>query len=255
MTYNAQRIRELAPAVFAENPAEKVSGKYTFVPTYRVLDALDNQGWQCFQAKQQKSRNPSDAEHTKHTLVFRHPDMPMMHPELGGIIPTIRAINSHNWQSRFELLFGAIIQLCGNGLFVGSVWARYSIRHDSILEDLDNILGRFNSAKTRIVSTFREWSEKMLTDSELMEFGMIAARIRFGEEAATSEHARTLLLARRQENMPNDLWNVFNRVQENAVKGGVKVPGTPRQMRYLQNIGREKGLNEALWEAAEQFAQ
>jgi hypothetical protein len=64
--------------------------------------------------------------------------------------------------------------------------------------------------------------------------------------------------ARREEDEGRQLWNLFNRVQENIVKGGVK--GTTPSGRQKTTRGVNGALplvqvNEKLWELAESYLE
>ena len=65
--------------------------------------------------------------------------------------------------------------------------------------------------------------------------------------------SRMLLTARRQEDIGSDLWTVFNRVQENTIRGGFKGEGQKRQSRELTNIDALSRVNLNLWNAAEEI--
>ena len=40
-----QQIMEIAPSVFTTQASDKVSDKYSFIPTSRVVDDLNTNGW------------------------------------------------------------------------------------------------------------------------------------------------------------------------------------------------------------------
>lgn len=253
MSWTNETIRQYAPAVFADNPNQKVSDKYQFVPTFNVLDLMRRDGWEVIHAKQQKVRDVSSKDTTKHTLLLQRSCEQFQHLELGGLKPTIRIVNSHDWSSRFEILFGMLRLVCSNGLFVaGASFEAYSIRHDTIAEDLNNVLGRFKSGAARMLEKAQLWSEIVLTGENLLSFNMQAARIRFGEDA-TAMQASALSYARRTDDVTNDLWTRFNVVQENAIKGGFRAEGQKRAARALNNIARERTVNEELFKLAESF--
>jgi hypothetical protein len=61
---------------------------------------------------------------------------------------------------------------------------------------------------------------------------------------------------RRAEDQSNNLWTVFNTVQENLVRGGLSDSrrdrrGKLRTMRSLKGIDSRVFLNKALWSLAE----
>ena len=67
-----------------------------------------------------------------------------------------------------------------------------------------------------------------------------------------------LLTARRREDQKNDLWTVYNRIQENFIKGGMRGYGkTGKRMstRAINSVSEDIRLNKALWQLAEGMAQ
>ena len=89
-------IQAIAPSVYAIKPASHVSEDYHFVNTGEVLDILGREGWQPFEAKQQKVRNQEKREGTKHMVSLRNPNIDITGLDLGGLIPTFTVVNSHD---------------------------------------------------------------------------------------------------------------------------------------------------------------
>jgi hypothetical protein len=93
-----------------------------------------------------------------------------------------------------------------------------------------------------------------LSDIEIERFARDAARIRFGIDSTDPvdvSMTRGLLAPRRNQDYGNDLWSVFNRVQENGTRGGFQVPdanGRLRRVRERRNIVADVTWNQGLWE-------
>jgi len=73
-----------------------------------------------------------------------------------------------------------------------------------------------------------------------------------------------LLAPRRSEDNGNDLWRTFNRIQENALRGGMKARNATDEMgrrgrrvstREVKGIDQDVKLNRALWQLAERMAE
>ena len=66
------------------------------------------------------------------------------------------------------------------------------------------------------------------------------------------------LTTRRSHDVGNDLWTVFNRIQENVTRNGnvptEKVNNRRRSIRTIRSIDADLTINKKLWEAAEQLA-
>lgn len=251
---DTETIRHIAPSVYATSPADHVSADYKFVNTGEVINTLCDNGWGPVFAKQQKVRILGRSNGTKHIILLRQLDRKPEAMALGGLIPIMQLINSHDWSSRFEASFGMYRLICGNGLMAaGAEFASFSIRHDTVAEDIHKILGRFNSYSSKMMECAERWSGVQITDNFANRYAMDAARIRFGQDA-NSDHATSLLTVRRREDAPLNLWNLYNTVQENALKGGNKQGSMKRRSREITNIGKSVEINSELFTLTDQYA-
>ncbi|QJW56478.1 hypothetical protein HL670_03374 [Serratia plymuthica] len=69
------QIRAVAPSIFAENPHESRSDRYSYIPTSAVLAKLRNvrnEGFEPFMVCQTRVRHEDRREFTKHMLRLRH---------------------------------------------------------------------------------------------------------------------------------------------------------------------------------------
>jgi hypothetical protein len=244
-------IRATAPSVFAEKPAEHVSPNYKFVPTIHVIETMMAKGWEPIAAKQQRTRNIANRELTKHSVIMRYMgldgDSNMV---LGGLYPTLTLVNSHNWASRLEFIYGMLRLICSNGLSVrGPEFGGMSVRHDKISEDVEAIMRDFHTNSSKMIEEAMHWHNIALTMEAATEFARAAAILRFGE-VATMDHVLTLLMNRRYQDADMTLWNIYNSVQENAVKGGYKSGAMKRRIRGITNIGSEIQFNTGLYDLA-----
>ena len=67
-----QDLKRIAPSIFTTQPSYKVSSKYSFIPTTRILEDLNKLGWEPFDASQRKSITQKDSMFTKHLIRFRN---------------------------------------------------------------------------------------------------------------------------------------------------------------------------------------
>ena len=75
-----------------------------------------------------------------------------------------------------------------------------------------------------------------------------AREIRF--DGNDSIDPNLLLTLRRGEDSGRDIWTTFNVLQENCVRGGIKL--TKRTSRDLSNIDALDRVNTQLWDVAEE---
>jgi hypothetical protein len=264
------QMRSAAPSVFAAGKHASRSARYTYIPTIEVLRGLHREGFEPFMVAQGASRIEGKAEFTKHLIRLRHVGADaataMARPEANEII----LINSHDGASSYQLLSGLFRFVCCNGLVVGSVANDIRIAHKG------NIQGEVIEGAFRVLDDFaavNDATERMkaldLQPDEERAFATAALALRYGDRGERGERgegsecqppapitAEQLIEARRPEDLGRSLWTTFQRVQENALRGGQ--PGRSAQGKRLHtrpvaSIDRSVSLNRALWVLAEEM--
>jgi len=69
--FTMDQLRAVAPSIFAEQPAGKVSERYGFVPTVSVVEELRDRGLRPVFAGQTLSRDVDNRPFAKHLIRFR----------------------------------------------------------------------------------------------------------------------------------------------------------------------------------------
>lgn len=248
-----------APSVFATDPHESRSTRYRPVATVEILDALANEGFFPFSVAQQRVRDAGRREYAKHMLRMRHvTNEPCgFAANDGGTVPEIILVNSFDGSSSFQLIAGMFRFVCANGLMIGDTTAEVRIPHSGRIVD-QAVDGTYKiAASFDAVLGVKDQLQSVLMPADVrMEFALQAAKIRFGnatdgwDRDATFMMQRSLLRYRRTEDAANDAWSVFNRVQENLMKGGSMLPGTGRRARRIEAIDSDLSVNRKLWNAA-----
>ncbi|WP_412178495.1 hypothetical protein [Rhizobium sp. PL01] len=110
----------------------------------------------------------------------------------------------------------------------------------------------------------QDWSTLRLNHEEADILAGAAHVLRFGDnegETTTPIKAQQLLIPRRHDDRAKDLLTVWNVVQENAIKGGLRGVGRadlgrPRRVksRAVNGIDQDIKLNKALWLLGERMA-
>jgi hypothetical protein len=251
------QMRRAAPSIFAADKHVSRSDRYTYIPTIEVLRGLKKEGFEPFMVAQSQSRIEGKTEFTKHMIRMRHAGQVQTKPEANEII----LINSHDGASSYQMLAGVFRFVCCNGLVVGDVSNDIRIPHKGNIQD-DVINGAF-----RVLDDFEAVdasSEGMkaleLQPEEERAFATAALTLRFGDRSEGQPPAPItadqLIEARRPEDLSHSLWTTFQRVQENALRGGQ--PGRSTQGRRIRtrevgSIDRNVNLNRALWVLAEEM--
>lgn len=254
------QIRSVAPSVFAVSPLPEVSERYAFVPTAQIVSRLRESGWSPVMASEQTVRLEGRRGFQKHLLRFQRRDA---QPVAGEYSPELVLINSHDRSSAYQLHAGLFRFVCGNGMIVAdATFERVSIRHngftpDEVIEASFKLLENVPAITSRVES-FRQ---RQLSVPEMNVFAGAALRLRFEDVAAAPIHPAKLLESRRYDDQGENLWHVFNRVQENLIRGGQRDFSRRREdgrrfprTRAIAGLDQNIRLNRELWNLAERVA-
>lgn len=257
-------IARYAPSVFAEKAASDTSSKYSFIPTVVVVDALKTQGWMPFQAMQSRSRSEDGKIAAKHLLRFRNVSQDL---KVGDGIAELILTNSHDGTSAFKLMGGVYRLVCSNGMIVGDTVASESVRHigftqDKVIEASYKIL----ESVPKIAGQVDTFQSIELSRDERLALAESALQVRYNTEENERAPIRAdqLLLTRRHEDRAASLWNTFNVIQENIIRGGLRGISSTTQpgqrarrvrTREVGSVTENVRLNRALWTLAERMAE
>ena len=246
-------LAHYVPSVFSEDKHESRSERYTCIPTITLLDNLQREGFQPFFACQTRVRDQSKREHTKHMLRLRRAGQ-----ITGQQVPEIILLNSHDGSSSYQRLPGLFRQVCQNGLICGQSFGEVRVPHkgnvvEKVIEGAYEVLGIFNRVEEK-----RDAMQSLALPAPARQaLANAALRYRFGEEHLPVTPSQ-LLTPRRNEDNSDDLWTVYQRVQENLIKGGLSgrtTQGRRGQTRAVKGIDSDVKLNRALWVMAENMLE
>jgi hypothetical protein len=244
-------LKRKVPAAFAAEPAEHVSDRYSFIPTTKIITQVMERGWLPVEARQ--SRRAIDWLHTTHMITFRRPDTNL---QVGGVLPQINWTNNHAAMRRGTLLGGFFKQICSNGLVVsaGIAETKYSRIHiDGADFDIDEALASCLERLDEAEQDIHRWMNIDLNFGQKQEFAAKAVLVKNQNDPIWSAHfdAHEFLNTRRPEDRRNDLWTVFNVVQENIIQGGVR--GANGTTRGITQVSETMRINRGLWQLATEY--
>ncbi|ECX5674621.1 DUF945 domain-containing protein [Salmonella enterica subsp. enterica serovar Newport] len=248
-----EELMQYTPSVFGEDKHTSRSEKYTYIPTITLLENLRREGFEPFFACQSRVRDPGRRNYTKHMLRLRRAGQ-----ITGQQVPEIIILNSHSGESSFQLLPGVFRSVCTNSLVCGQSFGEIRVPHrgdiaGKVIEGAYDVLGVFDRVEEK-----REAMQSLLLPPPAQQaLANAALTYRFGEEHQPVA-ATQILTPRRYEDRKDDLWSVFNRIQENLLKGGLPgrtAKGKRSHTRAVNGIDGDVRLNRALWVMAEQMQQ
>lgn len=259
-----EQLRELCPLAFAEAPTNPdVSGKYLFVNTETIVDDLDKLGWKPVQAAQRKSRG-NGTIFSKHMVAFQNPDIKIKGEGGDDSFPRIIMTNSHDGMQAFKFSVGIFRLVCSNGLVVADEqFSEFKIKHkgytfgelrevvNQAVEDLPNKVQVLNDMKNRTLT--QDEKNKLALDAMLIRANITPGSEKASEFNYDEETIEDILDPKREEDKGDDLWRVFNVIQEKITQGdfhaaltGAKV----RKVRKIKSFEKDLKVNKELFKLA-----
>ncbi len=260
------QIQAIAPSVFAEREDDSRSSRYRFLPSSLLLDRMEDAGFQVVAAQEQSSRQADGSPTRKHLLRFAHADM-LRYPSEHRI--EVAMINSHNGSSSYKLMAGIFRLVCTNGLMVGTQISEICVRHTGYAAD--EVIAaslRLAGETPRLLHDIQRMQGTIVTYKDQLDMAYEAARLRLGDGFEKVLAPELLLTPRRHDDIgyraggPATLWQAFNRIQENVIKGGVRLRPQPslngmrparRHLRAVNGIDGNTQLNRDLWDMAARY--
>lgn len=236
-------LRERVPAIFTKTPSPKVSDKYSFADSEYYLQKFIDADWTIHSARQ-----VSKSEYAPHQVILRNNDI----ATVGDLLPQLMFTNSHNGIKKMTIDTGIYRLVCSNGLVVPtSITQSLSIKHLDLGDSTtDTIVNSFYEKVPIIMNNIDRMRNKILTNDEIDNFTYNALQIRFTN--AVGININDVVKPLRIEDNSDDLWTVFNVVQEKLIRGGIQLP-SKRRSRPINNFVNDNNINTKLWQLAEQY--
>jgi hypothetical protein len=259
-------LRKYAPAVFSEEAAPGVTGKYSFIKTEEIVSKILDLGWELHTAKQ-NGPNP----YSRHHVRFVNPKLGYMDLNQDNVKPQIIIDNSHNRSAAAQLHMGLFRLVCTNGLVVAmpGMYTSVKFRHMGVdKEELRKVLSVAAEQYKTIGDHIGDMQEVSMSQdmSEQLAIKAIATRephMFIKEDGSidikkvtASTNPLEIIKPIRGEDEAKNLWTVFNVIQERIIKGGYhRISGSGRNSmtREIVNGTRSIELNKQLWSLAEEF--
>jgi hypothetical protein len=255
---NESEIREQAKSIFTAKGAPGTSEKYAHISTFQIIQDMEKLGWGVVDAKQVRARKGDGYQ--KHLVVFRNNEIVINGEDGDHAYPQILLTNSHDGKNAFTFTAGLFRMVCENGLVICSKeFENLKIRHYGYdFEELKAVISKIVEKLPLTVESMNSFKKKKLRKAQIFEFAKKAAAIRFGAdqlENITINYS-ALVTPTRPEDKGDDLWSVFNVVQEKLVHGMFEyISGTKlRKARKIKNFKQDLDLNAKLYELAVEYA-
>ena len=252
-------IREKAPSVFTEKGHSDTSKHYTHIPTYKVIEVMKQLGWDVVDVQQVSAYKASNRGFQKHLVVFQNDELEISGADGDTVHPRVLLTNSHDARNAFQFQAGLFRMICSNGLVVSDHdFGKLKIRHMGYdFSELKDTITEIVNQLPLTVESMNKFKTTELNEQAKHEFALAAVGLRFNDDNALEYgvNVEELLKPTRKEDVGNDLWSVFNVVQEKLVDGefdysnGTKI----RKARRIKNFKQDLELNTGLFALASEY--
>jgi hypothetical protein len=246
------QIREIAPSVFTMK-ADKIntSKHYVHISTEKVIDDMSALGWGVVDTKQVRARKGQGYQ--KHLVVFGNDELRIDGKDGDVVFPRILMTNSHDGKNAFKFQAGLYRLVCSNGLVIADAeFTSMKIRHMGYdINELSAVINEIVEKLPLTVECMNTLKGKKLSQEEKEKFALEAIGLRFDTNGKNFE-LQTILEPTRNEDKGDDMWSVYNVIQEKLIHGlfDYGVGAKSRKARKIKNFQQDTKLNQELYELA-----
>ena len=277
-------LREIAPSIFSTKPSPEVSKHYSHIPTDKLIDDMELLGWFPIDAKEVNARTKGTMGFQKHLVVFRNPDIvinqmpnnivesstsPTGYRKTDGtfakknpidtVFPQILLTNSHDGKNAFTFTAGLFRMICENGLVISTnEFEKVSIRHMGY--DFDELQVQINEMVEQLpltVESMNKMIDTQMNQKSILKFAKDMLAVRFPEDELRriTIDMDEFITPVRPEDKGDDLWSVFNVIQEKIIEGDFEYTvGTKhRKARQIKNFKQDMDLNSKMFDIALEY--
>jgi hypothetical protein len=250
-------IKKRANSIFTTTGSPSTSDKYAHISTEKIIDDMELLGWGVVDAKQVKARKSVGFQ--KHLVVFRNSEIVIDGADGDTVFPQILLTNSHDGKNAFTFTAGLFRMICENGLVVcNQEFENLKIRHYGYdFEELEKTINAMVEKLPLTVESMNRFKTTVLNSNQMLDFAKRALNSRFTDSEL--EHItidlNDLLTPSREEDKGNDMWSVFNTVQEKLTHGlfNYGYGSKNRKARKIKNFNKDMELNNKLYQLANEF--
>jgi hypothetical protein len=218
---------------------QNVKQKEFYIPTLDVVEKFQNEGWQIKGVNEQRGKN---RKISSNYIQLHHPDFAVKNSKgKDEAYTSITISNSCNGAKPLQMSLGIFRQVCTNGLVAFDRHGETeNIKHIAInARDLDRFITPMNNKVNKLLTEVSEMKHRGLSIEDMRKLATEAASLRYAN--LDDINIDDLLIVNRVEDESNDLWTVFNRIQENLTHD-------------IVNLDEDIKLNQRLFALAETFA-
>jgi hypothetical protein len=218
---------------------QRIKTKEFYIPTIEVVTKLQDEGWEITGVNEQRGKN---RKIESNYVQLQHPDFAIKNSKgKDEALASLTITNSCNGNKPLQLDMGVYRQVCSNGMVAFDRAAESEkIKHIQInYNNLEHFISNVTRKTSTILNEFEKLKHTDLSINDMRKLAYEAAQLRYNN--LEDINIDDLLSVNRIEDEGNDLWTVFNRIQENLIGD-------------IANLNEDIKLNKQLFSLADQYA-
>lgn len=219
---------------------QQINQKDFYIDTLDAVRLFQKEGWKLRGVDEKRSKN---RKISKNYAQLIHPDLSVK-DKYGrdDSVASITISNSCNGNSPLTMDLGAYRMVCSNGLVRFDKASTEKVKHHEInFNNLDHFVNKITSKSNDLIQVVNDMKLRNLSNDDIKKFALESAKLRYNEDEIDRINIDDLFKVNRNEDVNNDLWTVFNRVQENLTHD-------------IRNKDLDIKLNKNLFQLAESFS-
>ena len=232
---------------------QRIESKPFYNETIDIVSSLKDKGWKVDGVYE--NRNKKSRKIANHCVKLTHPDLAMKIGNKNEGFANMYITNSCNGSSPLNMDFGMYRLVCSNGLIRKDIVADTKIKHtEKDYNRLPQIIASLEDKIQPMFKKFESFKNTTLTSKQLENLLYKASKIRDFDSATSSAVRNQLLNVHRDEDKGDDLWSVYNRLQENLIKSNMLVGPDGSIINGVSNPFENIRVNQDLYELVEAYA-
>lgn len=220
-----------------------LSDNYKLIKTSEIKTRLLDRGFVFDRFVANKVRKQSKQGFQKHRLIMDHPSLLNVGQNDGKA--QLLVTNSHDGTSGIVFQLGFFRMVCSNGLVLGKSFSSISIRHTGLDIDrkIDEAIVEIAAQCERLKTSIEKMKSTKLDSAQIvsLEKKALASRL----ELVESDIIAVNTPINRIEDQNNDLFTVYNRIQEGIIRGGTVVLHKKDNKEALTKVRALRGIDSS----------
>jgi hypothetical protein len=235
---------------------ETLSTKYQTIKSSALVGQLESKGFKLDDVITIKTRNIKRNGKQKHRMLFSNPELLSTNHSDGKL--QLLVTNSYDGTSGIIFQLGFFRYVCSNGLVAGTSFETISVRHIGIgiQEKIDTAIVEIAAQAKKLNALIDKMKNTKLSLGQVVELEKNALKLRTDKNVVVVN-----IPVLRQADQGNDLFTVYNRVQEAVIRGNAQVTISELKddktevktfkLRAIKGIVRTTQVNRGLFDLVE----